>query len=96
MDSFSPATGKMDKAIVETIATARQPFTAVSDIGFQRLIGLAENLKDDKFYCTEMLDETCAEVVTRLKNVITPEEAPCLALSTGCWTLATEPLMSQT
>ena len=79
----------MDKAIVVTIATANQPFTAVSDVGFQRLIGLAENLKGGKFYCTEMLDETCAEVVTRLTTVITPEDnhAWPSQLAAGQWLL---------
>lgn len=41
------------------IATDNQPFTVVA--GFQRLMRLAEplySMKDEKFYCTHMLDET--------------------------------------
>lgn len=41
----------MDEAIIEMIATDNQPFTVVSDVGFQRLITLAETryrIKDEK------------------------------------------------
>ncbi len=47
-----PRRKKMDSAIIETIATDHQPFTAVSDVGFQQLMSLPEphyHLHDEKF-----------------------------------------------
>lgn len=89
----------MDKAIIEMIATDNQPFTVISDVGFQQLMRLAEpryNIKDEKFYRTQMLDETYAEVGTKVKTLITPEEAPYMAFTTDCWSGTTESLMSLT
>lgn len=46
-----PRAKKMDEAIIEMIATDNQPFTVVSDVGFQQLITLAEpryRIKDEK------------------------------------------------
>lgn len=42
---------KMDKAIIKMIAPDKQPFTVVSNVGFQQLITLAEpryRIKDEK------------------------------------------------
>lgn len=89
----------MDKAIIEMIATDNQSFTVVSDVGLQRLMRLAEphyNIKDEKFYRTQMLDETHAEVVTKVKALITQEEAPYMAFTSDCWSGTTESLMSRT
>ncbi|XP_031673379.1 uncharacterized protein LOC116364351 isoform X2 [Oncorhynchus kisutch] len=94
-----PRAKKMDEAIIEMIATDNQPFTVVSDVGFQRLITLAEPLyriKDETFFRTEMLDKTHERVVMKVKNLVAPGNAPHMAFTTDCWSGTTESLMSLT
>lgn len=94
-----PRAKKMDEAIIEMIATDNQPFTVVSDVGFQRLITLAEpryRIKDENFFRTEMLDKTHERVVMKVKNLVAPVNAPHMAFTTDCWSGTTESLMSLT
>ncbi|XP_064816522.1 uncharacterized protein LOC135533058 [Oncorhynchus masou masou] len=96
---IDPRAKKMDEAIIEMIATDNQPFTLVSDVGFQRLITLAEPLyriKDETFFGTEMLDKTHERVVMKVKNLVAPGNAPHMAFTTDCWSGTTESLVSLT
>ncbi|XP_071246206.1 uncharacterized protein [Salvelinus alpinus] len=94
-----PRAKKMDEAIIEMIATDNQPFTVVSDVGFQRLITLAEpryRIKEENLFRTEMLDKTHERVVMKVKNLVAPLNAPHMAFTTDCWSGTTESLMSLT
>nr|XP_039247688.1 zinc finger BED domain-containing protein 4-like [Styela clava] len=89
----------MDKLIIEMIATDNQPFTIVSDIGFQRLLNVAEpryKLKTEKFYRTESLPEIHQKVVAKMKLMLTHDEAGNISFTTDCWSGTTESLMSLT
>lgn len=54
-----PRSKVIDTLITEMIATDNQPFTVVSDVGFQWLLAVTEpryTLKSKKYYRTDMLD----------------------------------------
>ena len=90
---------KMDKAIIKMIARDKQSFTVVSNVGFQRLITLAEpryRIKDEKLYRIEMLGKTHERAVMKVKNLLAPLNAPHMAFTTDCWSGTTESLMSLT
>lgn len=78
----------------------RQPFTTVSDVGFQRVMAAAEpqyELKTEKFYRTAKLNEIHDKVVLKIKALIKPENAGFpLSFTTDCWSGSTESLMSLT
>uniref|UniRef100_UPI00358FB429 uncharacterized protein n=2 Tax=Myxine glutinosa TaxID=7769 RepID=UPI00358FB429 len=91
---------RLDTLITEMIATDNQPFPVVSDVGFQRLLSVAEpkySLKSDKYYCTEMLHSVHTNIVERIKTLISPENAgPHMSFTTDCWSGVSESLMSLT
>lgn len=82
------------------IATDNQPFTVVSDIGFQRLLTAVEpryTIKSEKYYRTDMLDCVYKKVEKRIKTLIASENAGhYLSFTTDCWSGEAESLMSLT
>jgi hypothetical protein len=91
---------QIDKLIAEMIITDNQPFSVVSDVGFQRLVAALNPryaLKSEKFYRTEKIPAIHAKVVQKIKTLIQPENAGFpLAFTTDCWSGTTESLMSLT
>ncbi len=72
----------------------------VSDIGFKRLVDVAEPryaLKSEKYYRTEKLPDIYERVVSKIKTLIQPENAGfSLSFTTDCWSGSTESMMSLT
>lgn len=95
-----PGQNKWDTLKTEMIATDNQPFTVVSDVGFQRLLAVAEpryNLKSEKYYRTEMLDSVHTMIVNKIRALTAPKNAgPHLSFTTDCWSGETQSLMSLT
>ncbi|XP_060786487.1 zinc finger BED domain-containing protein 4-like [Neoarius graeffei] len=91
---------QIDKLITEMIITDNQPFTVVSDVGFQHVVpGLNPRyaLKSEKFYRTEKVPEIHTKVVHKIKALIQPKNAGFpLSFTTDCWSGPTESLMSLT
>lgn len=91
---------KADLAIIEMIATDNQSFTAVSGVGFKRLVALLEprySLKTEKYHCTDLFDGDHTNVANKIKEMVTLEDAgPHLSYTTDCWSGDTESLMSLT
>lgn len=95
-----PRSKAMDTLIAEMIATDNQPFTVVSDVGFKRLLAVAEpryNLKNEKYYRMDVLTGVYTKVTDKIRQLIAPENAgPHLAFTTNCWSGDAESLISLT
>ncbi|XP_065130356.2 zinc finger BED domain-containing protein 4-like [Paramisgurnus dabryanus] len=93
-------TKELDKMIMEMIATDILPYAVVEGAGFKRLLAKAEPrypLKSEKYFRTQLLDQIYSQVVTRIKQLISVENAGnSITFTTDCWSGSTEALMSLT
>ncbi len=73
-----PRTKKLDKLVMEMLATDIQPYNMVEGVGFKRLVAALEPrypMKTEKFFRTKMLDEVHGQLVGRIKELLSVENA---------------------
>lgn len=95
-----PRTKKLDKLVMEMLATDIQPYNMVEGVGFKRLVAALEPrypMKTEKFFRTKMLDEVHGQLVGRIKELLSVENAgEDIAFKSDCWSGTIEALMSLT
>ena len=73
-----PRSRKIDTLMMEMIATDLQPYNMVEGVGFKRLVAGLEprySMKTEKFYRTTVMEEVHGQLVGRIQQLLTVENA---------------------